>query len=79
MKVIFILGFVLLFFFSTTFQVLITNPIKSIKNAIVDFYFWLRYQKYNLMPTGQLIAYCGLFGKGKTLSAVHHIRKAYKK
>lgn len=77
----FLIVFVLLvcFFLCTTFQVIVTHPIKSLTLAIKDFAFWLRFQKWNLMPTGQLIAYCGLFGKGKTLSAVHHIRKAYKR
>lgn len=79
MKLILILIFVLLFLFSITFQVIVTHPIKSICNGFVDFFEWLRFQKWNLMPTGQLIAYCGLFGKGKTLSAVHHIRKAYRR
>lgn len=79
MKTIIIIAFVLLLLFSTTFQVLVTHPFLTIKNGCVDFFSWLRFQKWNLMPTGQLIAYCGLFGKGKTLSAVHHIRKAYKK
>lgn len=76
-----LIGFVLvlLFVFSTTFQVLVLNPIKTIRNSIIDFFGWLRFQKWNIMPTGQLIAYCGLFGKGKTLSAVHHIRKAYRR
>lgn len=79
MKLILIFIFVLLFLFSITFQVIVTHPIKSVCNGFVDFFEWLRFQKWNLMPTGQLIAYCGLFGKGKTLSAVHHIRKAYRR
>lgn len=33
----------------------------------------------NLYPTGELVAYVGLFGKGKTLSAVHKVVTAYKK
>jgi hypothetical protein len=39
----------------------------------------MRYKKWNICNTGQLIAYVGLFGKGKTLSAVHYIRKKYKR
>lgn len=79
MKILLFFVFGFLFLFCTTFQVIITHPIATVTNGSKDFFSWLRYQKWHLMPTGQLIAYCGLFGKGKTLSAVHHIRKAYKK
>ncbi len=33
----------------------------------------------NLFHTGELVAYTGLFGKGKTLSAVHRVVTAYKR
>lgn len=34
--------------------------------------------RWNECKTGVLVAYCGLFGKGKTLSAVHKIVTEYK-
>ena len=71
--------FALLLVFSVTFRVIVTNPLSSVKYSVFDFFQWLRYQKWRIMPTGQLIAYCGLFGKGKTLSAVHHVVSMYKK
>ena len=77
MSFLIIIVFVFLFVFSTTFNVIVSHPISSVKNAIIDFFSWLKYRKFNMMPSGQLIAYCGLFGKGKTLSAVHYVRKMY--
>lgn len=71
--------FVLLLVFSVTFRVIVTNPFSSVKYSVSDFFKWLRFQKWRIMPTGQLIAYCGLFGKGKTLSAVHHVVCMYRK
>lgn len=77
MKYLIILILGCLFVFSVTFRVLVTHPVSTGTYSFSDFFKWLRYQKWRIMPTGQLIAYCGLFGKGKTLSAVHHVVAAY--
>ena len=79
MKFLIILLLVLALIFSLTFRVIVTHPVQTVVNGCKDFARWLRFQQWNLMPTGQLIAFCGLFGKGKTLSAVHHVRQMYKK
>ena len=79
MLYIIIFGFVILCFVSVCFRVIITHPGKSFRYAITDFIKWVRYKQWNECKTGQLIAYCGLFGKGKTLSAVHHIVTKYKR
>jgi len=42
-------------------------------------YRYIRYKGYNICHTGKIIAICGLFGKGKTLTAVHTIVKLYKR
>lgn len=42
---------------------------------VINFY---HRKEYNLCRTGELVAYTGYFGKGKTLSAVHRVVKAYK-
>jgi hypothetical protein len=65
--------------FSVTVRVVLSHPLKTVYNAVVDCLEWMRYKKWNICNTGQLIAYVGLFGKGKTLSAVHYIRKKYKR
>lgn len=44
-----------------------------------DLYLYFRQKKYNLIKSGEIIAFCGLFGKGKTLSVVHKVVKSYKK
>ena len=44
-----------------------------------DFFLFFLHRQYNLCPTGELVAYTGLFGKGKTLSAVHKVVSAYRR
>lgn len=68
-----------LLYTSVCFRVAVTHPFKTVKNAIVDFIKYLRYKRWNECKTGELVCYVGLFGKGKTLSAVHYICQLYKK
>lgn len=49
------------------------HPIKTVVNGCKDGYLYFRQKRYNLCRTGELLAYVGLFGKGKTLSAVHRV------
>lgn len=42
-----------------------------------DLYYYFRRLRFNLCGSGELVAYTGLFGKGKTLSAVHKVVSAY--
>lgn len=53
------------------------HPVSLIVNGCRDFWFYLRHKEYNICGTGELVAYTGLFGKGKTLSAVHCVVTAY--
>lgn len=53
------------------------HPVSTVRYGIQDLYFYFRYNMRNLCPTGELVAYVGLFGKGKTLSAVHRVVSAY--
>ena len=55
------------------------NPVKVVKNGVVDLYLYFKLKKYNKCKTGELTAYVGLFGKGKTLSAVHKVVKLYER
>lgn len=43
----------------------------------MDLWYYFRHYEYNNYGTGELVAYVGLFGKGKTLSAVHRVVSAY--
>lgn len=47
--------------------------------CIKDFFLYIRHHEGDRCRTGELVAYTGLFGKGKTLSAVHHVMDAYKR
>lgn len=62
---------------SPTFRCALRHPILLVVNGVQDLYYYIRHKKYNLCPTGELVAYVGLFGKGKTLSAVHRVVSAY--
>lgn len=64
---------------SVTCRVVLLHPLKVVCYLAVDFYKWVRYRGWNVCRTGNLIAYVGLFGKGKTLSAVHYIIGKYKR
>ncbi len=79
MAFLFLLTFVLLYYFSVCFRIVVSHPIKSIKNGAIDIYKYFKYHKWNICNTGQLIAFIGLFGKGKTLSAVHYVVSKFKK
>lgn len=75
--IIIILMFMLMY--SVTFRTLVFHPILTIGNGTVDFYKWIRYKRWREFETGELICYCALFGKGKTLSVVHYVRGRYNK
>ena len=63
---------------SPTFRCAVSHPFALPYNGIRDLVFYLRRKEYNHCGTGELVAYTGLFGKGKTLSAVHRVMSAYK-
>lgn len=54
------------------------HPFATVYYGCKDIWFYFRHAKYNLYPTGKLVAFVGLFGKGKTLSAVHEVTSAYR-
>lgn len=66
-----------LLFILPTLRCAVFHPIKLLKNAAVDLWRYIKRKEYNRYPTGELVAYTGLFGKGKTLSAVHRVVTAY--
>lgn len=53
------------------------HPVLTVRYGVVDLFYYFKHNKRNLYHTGELIAYVGLFGKGKTLSAVHRVVSAY--
>lgn len=53
------------------------HPISLTIYGAKDMLQHIRRKGYNFCGTGELVAYTGLFGKGKTLSAVHRVTDAY--
>ncbi len=74
---LYIIGFILLLVVCVPFRIGVCHPISVVKYGVLDFYEYVRYRQWNVLRTGKLIAYAGLFGKGKTLSAVHDVVQAY--
>ena len=62
-----------------TLRCAVFHPFALLFYSLRDFYYYLRRRGFNLCRTGELVAYTGLFGKGKTLSAVHKVTTAYRK
>lgn len=71
--------FILLLVKSVCIRQLVLHPFQTVYNLFADCLKWMKYHKWNILKTGQLIAFVGLFGKGKTLSAVHYIITKYEK
>lgn len=70
---------IMLLYLSVTCRIIVMHPFDVFIYAFKDCYKWLRYCRWREGKMGQLIAFVGLFGKGKTLSAVHYIVSKYKK
>ena len=71
--------FVALFIFCTTFRQIVLHPFSCIVYGISDFINWVHYCGWRNFKSGFIICFIGLFGKGKTLSAVRYVCKIYKK
>lgn len=77
MKTLLFIGIPILLILSPTFRCAFFHPFGVIMNAVVDYVSYIRYHKWNDFQAGELVAYVGLFGKGKTLSAVHRVVSIY--
>ncbi len=75
----YIIGFIILMVCSIRFRVAVCHPFVTIYYAVKDFIKYVRFKEYRRLATGMLVAFVGLFGKGKTLSAVHKVVKIYQK
>lgn len=69
------LGLALAFF--PTLRCAASHPVAVLVNGVRDLVIYITHKEFNLCGTGELVAYTGLFGKGKTLSAVHRVVSAY--
>lgn len=79
MKFFVFLALVLLCVFSVCFRCALMNPHFTIYYGVKDVYDFFRYKKWNVAKCGELVAYVGLFGKGKTLSCVHTVCTRYRR
>lgn len=59
------------------FRCAVMHPFSLVTCGVKDLFFYVTRKKENICPTGKLVAYTGLFGKGKTLSAVHDVVTMY--
>lgn len=68
-----IFGGVIIFLFIVfpKFRCMFFNPHYTLFYFPQDLFYYFKHKKYNNVPIGCLVALVGLFGKGKTLSAVH--------
>ena len=73
--VLILFGFALLFF--PILRCAVSHPLLLVFYGARDLYQYFRHKEYNNCGTGELVAFTGLFGKGKTLSAVHKVVNAY--
>ena len=78
MAVITLIGLGLVLALCPTIRCAFFHPVKLVRYGAVDLFQYLKYRKWNECRTGELVAYVGLFGKGKTLSAVHKVVSMYK-
>lgn len=79
MLYIFLIAFIILLFCSICVRVVVMHPVKAAWYGVKDLIKYVHYKRWNECITGKIICYVGLFGKGKTLSAVHEVCRAYKK
>lgn len=78
MVVILILSFLAVLVIFPTIRCAALHPISLTIYGVKDVYHYIRHKQGNFCGTGELVAYTGLFGKGKTLSAVHRVTSAYR-
>lgn len=77
--IVILLAIFVLFFRFPYVRVLITKFPLWFGLTIKDIFFWFKERKFFVCPSGKIIAFCGLFGKGKTLSMVHYVCRLYRR
>lgn len=79
MLTLLLIGIVFACIMSVCVRVILTHPVSTIFYGVKDTYRYFRFHRWNECSTGIISCYVGLFGKGKTLSAVHKVVKLYKR
>lgn len=79
MLTLLLIGIVFACIMSVCVRVILTHPVSTVFYGVKDTYRYFRFHRWNECSTGIISCYVGLFGKGKTLSAVHKVVKLYKR
>lgn len=74
-----VIALVVLLAMFPVFRCAVFHPVSLIRYSVLDCIRFFRQKQYNLYRTGELVGYTGLFGKGKTLSAVHRVVSVYRR
>lgn len=69
----------IIIFLNPLIRLIIFHPVKVTLYAAIDTINYFKEKKFNIANTGHIKCYCGLFGKGKTLSAVRDICDIYER
>jgi len=77
MYILLAFGVVLGFILSPVFRCAVFHPLSVVIFGVKDLFLHVLRKKANVCPTGKLVGFTGLFGKGKTLSAVHEVCYLY--
>lgn len=79
MDILIIFGIFIVLILSVFVRTIVLNPVSSVKYCFTDLRDFLRFRKWNNCKTGSILCFVGLFGKGKTLSAVHYVINKYRR
>lgn len=79
MSIIIFIGICFLLFAFPYLRIVLFNFPKWVILSLKDFFFYFRNFSFNVCPSGKIICYSGLFGFGKTLSAVYKVVSLYKR
>lgn len=77
MHIVIFLIFICLITFFPFFRVITLHFFEWLFLSFSDLFKYFRSRSFNTCPCGTITCYSGLFGYGKTLSAIHHIRNLY--
>lgn len=79
MYILILIGVCFLLFSFPYLRVVFFNFGEWLLLTFKDLFHYISRFQFNVCPSGQIVCFSGLFGYGKTLSAVHKVRKLFKR
>lgn len=76
---IFAIVFAVVMYLSVIVRVVVQEPHLAAFYSASDIFRYFKYKRWHNLSTGTITCFIGLFGKGKTLSAVHHVTGLYRR